>query len=44
METGEVRRAFEALRALELDFMVQRPIPDSHVFGYVVVELLQPGF
>jgi hydroxymethylpyrimidine pyrophosphatase-like HAD family hydrolase len=44
METGDVRRAFEALRALELDFMVQRPIPDSHVFGYVVSNSSNPDF
>jgi len=44
METGDVRRAFEALRALELDFMVQRPIPDSHVFGYVGSNSSNPDF
>jgi hydroxymethylpyrimidine pyrophosphatase-like HAD family hydrolase len=44
METGDVRRAFEALRALELDFMVQRPIPDSHVFGYVTSNSSNPDF
>lgn len=44
METGEVRQAFEALRALELDFMVQRPIPDSHVFGYVASNSSNPDF
>jgi hydroxymethylpyrimidine pyrophosphatase-like HAD family hydrolase len=44
METGDVQRAFEALRALELDFMVQRPIPDSHVFGYVVSNSSNPDF
>ncbi len=44
MKTGEVRQAFEALRALELDFMVQRPIPDSHVFGYVASNSSNPDF
>jgi hydroxymethylpyrimidine pyrophosphatase-like HAD family hydrolase len=44
METGDVRQAFEALSALELDFMVQRPIPDSHVFGYVVSNSSNPDF
>ena len=44
LETGDVRRAFEALRALELDFMVQRPIPDSHVFGFVTSNSSNPDF
>jgi hydroxymethylpyrimidine pyrophosphatase-like HAD family hydrolase len=44
LETGEVRRAFAALSALELDFMVQRPIPDSHVFGYVASNSSNPDF
>ena len=44
LETGEVRQAFEALCALELDFMVQRPIPDSHVFAYVASNSSNPDF
>jgi Cof subfamily protein (haloacid dehalogenase superfamily) len=30
----EVSRAIAILRAEDLDFMVHRPIPDNHVFGY----------
>jgi hydroxymethylpyrimidine pyrophosphatase-like HAD family hydrolase len=44
LETGEVRQAFEALCALKLDFMVQRPIPDSHVFAYVASNSSNPDF
>jgi hydroxymethylpyrimidine pyrophosphatase-like HAD family hydrolase len=34
LDPAEVRRAGEVLRALGLDFMVQRPIPDTHAFGF----------
>jgi len=34
LDPAEVRRACDVLRALELDFMVQRPIPDTHAFGF----------
>ncbi len=34
LETHEVSRAIAILQADELDFMVHRPIPDNHVFGY----------
>lgn len=34
LETEEVCTAFDVLCALGLDVMVQRPIPDSHVFGF----------
>jgi hypothetical protein len=34
LEAGEVRQAVAVLRSLQLDFMVQRPIPDTHIFGY----------
>lgn len=34
LENTEVCTAFDALCALGLDVMVQRPIPDSHVFGF----------
>jgi len=34
LETHEVSRAIAILQADNLDFMVHRPIPDNHVFGY----------
>jgi Cof subfamily protein (haloacid dehalogenase superfamily) len=34
LETHEVSRAIAILQADGLDFMVHRPIPDNHVFGY----------
>ena len=34
LEAQEVSRAIAILRADDLDFMVHRPIPDNHVFGY----------
>jgi Cof subfamily protein (haloacid dehalogenase superfamily) len=34
LEAHEVSRAIAILRADDLDFMVHRPIPDNHVFGY----------
>ena len=34
LEAHEVNRAIAILRADDLDFMVHRPIPDNHVFGY----------
>jgi len=34
LEAREVSRAIAILRADDLDFMVHRPIPDNHVFGY----------
>ena len=34
LEAHEVSRAIAILQADELDFMVHRPIPDNHVFGY----------
>ena len=34
LEPAEIRQAVALLRALNLDFMVQRAIPDTHVFGY----------
>jgi Cof subfamily protein (haloacid dehalogenase superfamily) len=34
LEAREVSRAIAILRAEDLDFMVHRPIPDNHVFGY----------
>jgi hypothetical protein len=35
LEAGDLRQAVEVLRALQLDFMVQRAIPNTHIFGYV---------
>jgi hypothetical protein len=34
LDPAQVRRAYEVLRALGLDFMVQRPIPETHAFGF----------
>lgn len=34
LEPHEVRRAIEILKAAKLDFMVHRPIPENHIFGY----------
>jgi len=34
LEAHEVSRAIAILQAEYLDFMVHRPIPDNHVFGY----------
>lgn len=34
MRRRELRRAFRALRGHGLDFMVHRPVPDSHFFVY----------
>ena len=41
---AEVRRACDVLRALELDFMVQRPIPDTHAFGFHASGRPNPDF
>jgi HAD superfamily hydrolase (TIGR01484 family) len=35
LDTEEIRHAVGILRSLRLDFMVQRSIPYSHIFGYV---------
>lgn len=40
----EVRRTCDVLRALRLDFMVQRPIPDTHEFGYHASGRTNPDF
>ena len=34
LESHEVNRAIAVLQAGNFDFMVHRPIPDNHVFGY----------
>jgi hydroxymethylpyrimidine pyrophosphatase-like HAD family hydrolase len=44
LEPGEVRQAAAVLRSLRLDFMVQRPIPDTHVFGYAAASRANPDF
>ncbi|MCK7503730.1 MAG: HAD hydrolase family protein [Desulfobacterales bacterium] len=43
LDPAEVRRACEVLRALGLDFMVQRPIPETHAFGFHCERPPQPG-
>ncbi len=44
LEVSEVRQAFEVFRSLHLDFMVQRPIPDTHIFGFMAVNHSNPDF
>jgi hypothetical protein len=44
LEAAEVRQAVAVLRSLQLDFMVQRPIPDTHVFGYAAATPANPDF
>jgi hydroxymethylpyrimidine pyrophosphatase-like HAD family hydrolase len=44
LDPAEVRRAGEVLRALGLDFMVQRPIPDTHAFGFHASGRPNPDF
>jgi hydroxymethylpyrimidine pyrophosphatase-like HAD family hydrolase len=44
LESGEVCRAYGVLRELRLDFMVQRPIPDTHIFGYLALNPSNPDF
>ncbi len=35
LKPAEVRRAYDVLKAFELDFMVHRTIPENHMFAYV---------
>ena len=44
LDPADVRRACEILRALGLDFMVQRPIPDTHAFGFHASGRPNPDF
>ena len=44
LDPAEVRRACEILRAMGLDFMVQRPIPDTHAFGFHASGRPNPDF
>ena len=44
LDPADVRRACEILRAMGLDFMVQRPIPDTHAFGFHASGRPNPDF
>ncbi len=44
LDPAEVSRACEVLRALALDFMVQRPIPEAHAFGFHASGRPNPDF
>jgi hydroxymethylpyrimidine pyrophosphatase-like HAD family hydrolase len=44
LEPSEVCHAYAVLRGLRLDFMVQRPIPDTHIFGYLAQNPSNPDF
>ena len=44
LEPEEVGRAEAVLRELCLDFMIQRPIPETHVFGYAALSPSNPDF
>ncbi len=44
LEPAEVERAATVLRDLRLDFMIQRPIPETHVFGYAALNPSNPDF
>ncbi len=44
LEFSELRRPFELLAGLGLDFMVHRPVPHNHVFGYVASASPGPDF
>jgi hydroxymethylpyrimidine pyrophosphatase-like HAD family hydrolase len=44
LESAEVCQAYAVLRELGLDFMIQRPIPDAHVFGYIAQNPSNPDF
>jgi len=44
LESGEVCRACAVLQELRLDFMIQRPIPETHVFGYAALSTSNPDF
>jgi hypothetical protein len=44
LENAEVGTAFDALCKLGLDLMVQRPIPESHVFGFKAHNRSNPDF
>lgn len=44
LEADEIRHAVAVLRSLKLDFMVQRGIPDAHIFGYAAGKGANPDF
>ena len=44
LEPEEVGRAEAVLRELCLDFMIQAPIPETHVFGYAALNPSNPDF
>jgi hypothetical protein len=44
LEPEKVIRAAAVLGELRLDFMIQRPIPDTHVFGYAALNPSNPDF
>ncbi len=44
LENAEACSAFDTLCALGLDVMVQRPVPDSHVFGFKSQNRSNPDF
>jgi hypothetical protein len=44
LDPADVCRAGAVLRELRLDFMVQRPIPDTHLFGYAALNSSNPDF
>jgi hydroxymethylpyrimidine pyrophosphatase-like HAD family hydrolase len=44
LEAGELQQAVGVLRSLQLDFMVQRGIPDTHIFGYAAGKGANPDF
>lgn len=44
LDPGDVADAAGVLRALRLDFMVQRPIPDTHAFGFCAAGGSNPDF
>jgi hypothetical protein len=44
LDPAQVRHACEVLRARGLDFMVQRPIPETHAFGFHASGRPNPDF
>lgn len=44
LEPAEVGQAAAVLHELKLDFMIQRPIPDTHIFGYAALNPSNPDF
>lgn len=44
LEADDIRQTVGVLRSLRLDFMVQRGIPDTHIFGYAAGKSANPDF